>query len=525
MMVQKYQQPANANGYGSMSDREPKMGLNFVRYRGRTASASPARALTALLMALSAVFLTACSQFSGDSEPFGAVAGGVQTAYERTSAKADVGRRGNFGGVVLADEPRASLVGRDILERGGSAADAAVATYFALSVTYPVAASLGGGGVCLAFSQKQGTVEALDFTARAAAAGGPVAVPGNVRGMALLHARQGRLRWGELLAPAENLAATGIQISRALGARLASAGYRDSALAARLSGPDGQPLAEGGWLKQFPLAVALGQIRSRGASSLYGSSGARQFAEAVQKAGGAVTAEDMRQYRPTVAEAAVTEFGDQRLHLVSADTRAGAFAAALWQALAAEPAAGLTAERVRTIAHTVAASQSGAGDGQTDYGSTSFVAVDGQANAVACAVTMNRPFGAGRLAADTGILLASPPNGGPATGGPVGGPVGGLVGGDAFLAPVLIVNPHTKDLYYAAAGAGGPEGAGAALQLARRVGNEGQTLAGALAASASGAVSPVNVFACAEGLSPDGGRCALGVEPHGFGLGLEALSR
>lgn len=457
---------------------------------------------------LLAVFLASCSMFSGDNEPFGAVAvGGVETAYERTSAKADVGRRSNFGGVVLTDEPRAALVGRDILEQGGSAADAAVAAYFALSVTYPVAASLGGGGVCLAFSRDQDTVDALNFATRTPAAGGPVAVPGNVRGMALLHARHGRMRWSQIIAPAENLAVSGIQISRALGSRLAAAGRRDGTLAAFLSGPDGQPLGELDQLEQLALAITLGQVRSHGPSGLYKAQGARQFANAAQAVGGAVTVEDMQHYRPTVAEATAVKFGDHHLHLVS-DGASGAFAAAAWQALMAE--SGLTAERVRAITRDVA-TQAGASELQADYGSTSFVAVDRYANAVACAVTMGQPFGAGRLAKGTGILLAS-------------APASPAVGGEAFLAPVLVVNPYTKDLYYAAAGAGGPEGAGAALQLARTAGGT-QPLDVALATSASNRVSPLNVFACTKGLSSNGGRCALGVEPQGFGLGLEALSR
>jgi len=54
----------------------------------------------------------------------------------------------NFGGVV-SDEPRSALVGRDVLSAGGTAVDAAVATYFAMAVTYPGAATLGGGGICV----------------------------------------------------------------------------------------------------------------------------------------------------------------------------------------------------------------------------------------------------------------------------------------------------------------------------------------------------------------------------------------
>ncbi|CAN0574953.1 unnamed protein product [Laminaria digitata] len=137
-----------------------------------------------LITVLGAGFV--CFACSGDSPPEGQV-GFVED---------------NFGGVV-SDEPRSALIGRDILSAGGNAVDAAVATYFALSVTYPGAATLGGGGMCVVYRGQDETVEAIDFRPALFASGNrAVMIPGAVRGMFALHARYGRLKWEALLLPA-----------------------------------------------------------------------------------------------------------------------------------------------------------------------------------------------------------------------------------------------------------------------------------------------------------------------------------
>lgn len=469
------------------------MGLNFVR-RG---------ALTIFGLGI-AVALAACSSAQEDG-PMGASVTGIQTAYDSKSGR-QVDADGDFGGVVLADEPRAAQIGRDILERGGTAADAAAATYFALSVTYPVAASLGSGGVCLAFNHETGEVDSIEFPVGRAKAGGAVGVPGSVRGMALLHARHGDLRWGELIAPAERLAATGFQVSRALAVRVGDAADRvnaDPQLAAAYTVANGRFDGEFRAVEQIDLAVTLGLIRARGAAHLYRAQGARGFAAAAQAAGGSITPADLLANRPTVSQTSGSALGDHRIHLPATVTPAGRFGAALWQALESEPSGQLSAARVRSLAQAA----SGGAEPGADFGSTAFLAIDDDANAVACAATMNGPFGAGRVAPGTGIVLAAPPG-----------------AGGEFLAPVLAVNPYTNEVFYAAAGAGGPEGPGAAMQLALATLGAGQDLTAAYLSSASTRLSPVNAFACAEGLSPNGGSCALGVDPNGFGLGLEALA-
>jgi gamma-glutamyltranspeptidase/glutathione hydrolase len=130
-------------------------------------------------------------------------------------------------GVVVSISHPASDAGVLVLKEGGNAVDAAVATAFALAVTYPAAGNLGGGGFMLVHpAPGKGAPTVFDYRETAPAAATPamfrqnesqyrphsVAVPGTLRGMALAHKRFGALPWKQLLEPAIALASTGFSV-------------------------------------------------------------------------------------------------------------------------------------------------------------------------------------------------------------------------------------------------------------------------------------------------------------------------
>src|SRR5579872_1368938 len=201
-----------------------------------------------------------------------------------------------FAGAVAADEPRAAEIARDVLASGGSAADAAVAGYFAMAVTLPSTAGLGGGGTCLVNDKPDKTVEAIMFLPLAGS-GGQIGLPLNVRGMALLQARHGTAHWSALLGPAQRLAQQGMPVSRALARELATAGSKLSAdpnLAQIFLGADGQPLHEGDTLTQPDLASLLSQIRASGPGSFYNGQAAARLLDSAQTANLPLTSEDLQ---------------------------------------------------------------------------------------------------------------------------------------------------------------------------------------------------------------------------------------
>lgn len=483
--------------------------MNNRHFQSRSQKRSRLKCVYPAISMLLAAHLAACSS-SDQGSMLGATTGsGLETKFERESygaKKMDL-QPSNlaFAGAVIADEPTAALIARTTLEKGGNAADAATALYFALSVTYPAAAGLGGGGACLVRDAETGDVSSVSFLTRKPMSGGTFGVPGNVRGFAIIQARFGSKPWAQLVSPAERLAATGMQTSRATARQLsANAGLISAspALSRQFARADGSSYREAEPMRQIELASTLARIRARGVVGFYQGDTAHLLVAASDDMGGGLSSSDLSQYLPVIVDAPHKTVGDLDISFLEASTRAGAFSEQVWGAVQSAS----TASAVESAGNAAAASlgESVIGD---DPGSTSFVTIDGKGGAVACALTMNGSFGTGKAATGTGVVLA------PAAG-----------SASAFLTPVIVDQAKAKDgLYVAAAGAGAPKAGASALAVvvAAMSGKEG---AGdrALAASPANATSPANAIVCSEGLPR--GTCRLSLSPDSTGVGLSAVS-
>jgi gamma-glutamyltranspeptidase/glutathione hydrolase len=238
-------------------------------------------------------------------------------------------------GAVASATPEATAAGAAIIAAGGNAVDAAVATAFALAVTYPPAGNLAGGGFAVGRTPG-GDLWALDFRETAPAGtwrgsflgpdgrarrgasthgGLAVATPSTVRGLEALHRRYGKLAWADLVAPAVRLARDGFRVPPGLARVLSE--YREELAkdpgAAPLFTPGGVPLRAGAVLVQGDLARTLETIAAQGADGFHRGEVARRIAAWVQATGGVLSEEDLAGYRPAWRPPFVFDDGPFRL--------------------------------------------------------------------------------------------------------------------------------------------------------------------------------------------------------------------
>lgn len=229
-------------------------------------------------------------------------------------------------GMVVAQEKLAAQIGADFLRQGGNAVDAAVATGFAMAVTYPRAGNLGGGGFMVIHSAERKEDIAIDYRETAPSAttrdmflgtdGKPdndksrnsalgIGVPGTVAGLALALEKygSGQFTLAQILKPAIDLARDGMVVADDTADTLPDMYRRMSRWpnsAKTYSHADGTPLHEGDRLIQGDLAATLSAISEQGPHGFYQGPVAEKLVKAIRDAGGIMVLDDLKSYQPVI---------------------------------------------------------------------------------------------------------------------------------------------------------------------------------------------------------------------------------
>lgn len=218
--------------------------------------------------------------------------------------------------MVSSAHPLASEAGLKMLEKGGNAIDAAVATAFALNVVEPNMSGIGGGGTMLFWNQKNKKASYVDFyTAKRADSYKGInhdqyedgefnllstGIPGTVDGLLQALERHGTMSRKEVMAPAITYASEGFPVYMTLAQFIRDNEEKLKRYegAKKTFWPDDKPLAVGEILKQPELAQTLQNISDNGASAFYQGENAEDIVEILNEAGNPITLKDLSDYEP-----------------------------------------------------------------------------------------------------------------------------------------------------------------------------------------------------------------------------------
>lgn len=221
-------------------------------------------------------------------------------------------------GMVITQSDIASQIGFRVIQGGGNAIDAAVATAFAMAVTHPTAGNIGGGGF-IVYRPATGEPVSYDFREVGPSRSSPemwlkngkydfdthhnshlsVGVPGTVAGLFLAHKEQGSKPWKELVQPAIALARDGFEVSHGLARSLAGVLDQFKKYPASLAqfSKNGQPYQAGDILKQPDLAKTLTRIADHGPAGFYEGETAALIEKEMKANGGLITMADLKAYQ------------------------------------------------------------------------------------------------------------------------------------------------------------------------------------------------------------------------------------
>jgi gamma-glutamyltranspeptidase/glutathione hydrolase len=355
-------------------------------------------------------------------------------------------------GVVAAQHRRAAEVGADVLRRGGNAADAAIATSFALGVLEPWMSGLGGGGAMVLYRADEKRYSVIDFGMRAPASLDPadyaltgegvssdlfpwprvkddrnvhgpfaIAVPGVVDGMRVAHERFATLPWRELIEPAIALADAGLLIDWFAVESIASAAadltrYPSSRAAYLINGLPPVPA----WsartevrLPQEALAQTLRRLAAAGPRDYYDGELAAAVAGDVQAAGGCLSQADMAGYRAREVDPLMIRYRDARVaatpELTAGPTLAHTLRSLEQRLVPAErPDAAAYAAYAQCLQEAYGYRLTRMGDvdgGRAPGCTTHFCVVDRHGNMAAVTQTLLSIFGSRFVLPESGILM------------------------------------------------------------------------------------------------------------------------
>jgi gamma-glutamyltranspeptidase/glutathione hydrolase len=358
------------------------------------------------------------------------------------------------GGVVAAQHRRAAEAGAAVLEAGGDAIDAAIATSFAIGVVEPWMSGPAAGGCMTIWRAREAKAYSIDYGMRSPASLDPadyplagtgrasdlfpwaavkddrnvqgataVAVPGVVAGMGLAHERFGRMPWRDLLASAIALADEGLLVDWYSGLLMASTA-RALALdadAAAMFLEDGRWPILGQWtaltekrLDQTALAQTLRRIAERGAREVYEGDVARALVADVRAKGGCLSEKDLASYRATLAEPLEIPYRGGRVYAAPGMTGGPTFRRALellsqlLQPARGDPGTGSYVAYAHALDAAFRSRFETMGDNEAPNApacTTHFSVVDREGNLCAVTQTLLSIFGSRVVSPSTGVLL------------------------------------------------------------------------------------------------------------------------
>ncbi|XP_054630967.1 gamma-glutamyltransferase 5a [Dunckerocampus dactyliophorus] len=242
--------------------------------------------------------------------------------------------KGSFShAAVAADTWTCSQIGREMLQKGGSAVDGAIAALLCTSLMNPQSMGLGGGAIFTVMDSR-GKVKIINSRERVPEMFSPdilkscpntfrflpggqwMGIPGEIRGYEQAHKLYGKLPWASLFQPSIQLARQGIPISQILGQYIPYSDSNDSRpLRELFSDKNGNLLQTGDIVKFETLANTLETIANLGADAFYTGKIAEDLIRDVQEAGGTLTMQDMASYKVTVSDAWNITLGEYQMYI------------------------------------------------------------------------------------------------------------------------------------------------------------------------------------------------------------------